>query len=117
MARTVFISGCNRGIGREAVKLFAAQGDNLICCIRRENEEFAEFTAGLRTRYGVEIECICCDMADEESIKAAVSPLVKAKRRVDVLINNAGIATGGLLQMTAMKQIRDVFQVNFFSHV
>ena len=117
MARTVFISGCNRGIGREAVRLFAEQGDNLICCIRKENEEFKAFTANLCTKHGVEIECIYCDMPDEASIKAAVQPLLKAKRQIDVLVNNAGVATGGFLQMTSMQQVRDVFQINFFSHV
>ena len=117
MARTVFISGCNRGIGREAVRLFAEQGDNLICCIRKENEEFKAFTANLCAKYGVEIECIYCDMTDETSIKSAIQPLLKSKRQIDVLINNAGIATGGFLQMTSMQQVRDVFQINFFSHV
>lgn len=117
MARTIFISGCNRGIGREAVRLFAEQGDNLICCIRKENEEFNTLTKELREKHRVEIECIYCDMTDEASIKAAIQPLLKAKSQIDVLINNAGIATGGFLQMTSMQQIRDVFQINFFSHV
>lgn len=117
MARTVFISGCNRGIGSEALKLFAEQGDNLICCIRKENDEFNTLTTELREKYKVKIECIYCDMTDEKSIKAAIHPLLKAKRQIDVLINNAGIATGGFLQMTSMHQIRDVFQINFFSHV
>lgn len=111
------ITGCNRGIGREAVRLFAENGNNLICCIRKENSDFEQFISGLRSRYGVKIETLYFDMSDESAIKNTLQPLLKEKRQIDVLINNAGVATGGLLQMTSMTQLREVFQINFFSQV
>ncbi len=111
------ITGCNRGIGREAVRLFAENGNNLICCIRKENTDFEQFISGLRSRYGVKIETLYFDMSDESAIKNTLQPLLKEKRQIDVLINNAGVATGGLLQMTSMTQLREVFQINFFSQV
>jgi len=115
--KTVMITGCNRGIGREAVRLFAENGNNLICCIRKENSDFEQFISGLRSRYGVKIETLYFDMSDESAIKNTLQPLLKEKRQIDVLINNAGVATGGLLQMTSMTQLREVFQINFFSQV
>lgn len=115
--KTVMITGCNRGIGREAVRLFAENGNNLICCIRKENSDFEQFISGLRSRYGVKIETLYFDMSDELAIKNTLQPLLKEKRQIDVLINNAGVATGGLLQMTSMTQLREVFQINFFSQV
>ena len=115
--KTVMITGCNRGIGREAVRLFAENGNNLICCIRKENSDFEQFVSGLRSKYGVKIETLYFDMSDESAIKNTLQPLLKEKRQIDVLINNAGVATGGLLQMTSMTQLREVFQINFFSQV
>lgn len=115
--KTVMITGCNRGIGREAVRLFAENGNNLICCIRKENSDFEQFISGLRSKYGVKIETLYFDMSDESAIKNTLQPLLKEKRQIDVLINNAGVATGGLLQMTSMTQLREVFQINFFSQV
>ena len=115
--KTVLITGCNRGIGKAAVALFAEQGYDLICCIRQENEAFSAFVAELRERFGVSVDILCFDMSDEEAIKEGLKPLLKEKRQIDVLINNAGIATGGLLQMTSMKQLKEVFQINYFSHV
>jgi 3-oxoacyl-[acyl-carrier protein] reductase len=56
-------------------------------------------------------------MSDESAIKNTLQPLLKEKRQIDVLINNAGVATGGLLRMTSMTQLREVFQINFFSQV
>ena len=115
--KTVLITGCNRGIGKEAVRLFAEHGYNLICCIRKENEEFSTFVSELKGLYGIETDILYFDMTDEDSIKDALKPILKERRQIDVLINNAGIATGGFLQMTSMKQLKEVFQINYFSHV
>ncbi len=115
--KTVLITGCNRGIGKEAVRLFAEKGYNLICCIRKENEEFSAYVEGLRGQHGIKADILYFDMTDEESIKEALKPIIKERRQIDVLINNAGIATGGFLQMTSMKQLKEVFQINYFSHV
>ena len=116
-SKTVMITGCNRGIGKEAVCLFAEHGYNLICCIRKENEDFSALVSELKDRSQVNVEILYFDMTDEESIKEALKPVLKERRQIDVLINNAGIATGGFLQMTSMKQLKEVFQINYFSHV
>ena len=115
--KTVMITGCNRGIGKEAVRLFAERGYNLICCIRKENEEFSAFISELKENNKIDADILYFDMTDEDSIKEALKPILKDRRRIDVLINNAGIATGGFLQMTSMKQLKEVFQINYFSHV
>ena len=115
--RTVLITGCNRGIGKEAVRLFAVNGYNLICCIRKENEEFSAFISEMKASYQIDVDILYFDMTDEDSIKEALKPILKEKRQIDVLVNNAGIATGGFLQMTSMKQLKEVFQINYFSHV
>lgn len=117
MAKTVLITGCNRGIGREAVKVFAEHGYNLICCIRQPNDEFASYIAELSEKHAVAIDLLCFDMADESAIKTALTPLIKSNRKIDVLVNNAGIASGGLLHMTSMAKLKEVFQINFFSQV
>lgn len=115
--KTVLITGCNRGIGKEAVRLFAENGANLICCIRKENPDFTRFTEALEKISGVRIEILYFDMTDDADIRNAIQPLLKSKRQIDVLINNAGVATGGLMQMTSIDRIKEVFQINFFSHV
>ncbi len=117
IGKTVMITGCNRGIGKVAVEKFAAYGADVICCIRRSNDEFTEFAHKLQEKYNTKITELYFDMSDEDSIKEALKPLLKEKRQIDVLINNAGVATGGLLSMTSMTELHDVFQINFFSQV
>lgn len=115
--KTVMITGCNRGIGKKAVELFAKSGANIICCIRKESADFLNFIDNLVNEVNVSINVIYFDMADEEAIKESLYNLLKQKPNIDILINNAGVATGGLLQMTSMKQLKDIFQINFFSQV
>lgn len=70
---------------------------------------------GLEKAYQERITCVYFDLTDEQSIKAAVKQFMKDKVKIDILVNNAGIAHGGLLQMTSMKEVRSVFEVNFFA--
>lgn len=115
--KTALITGCNRGIGKATVEKFAQEGANIICAIRKENPDFKEFTDGLSAQYGVTIEHVYFDLADEASIKDMMKTLSKEKREIDILVNNAGIPAGGFLLMSSLTKIKEVMQVNFFSQV
>lgn len=115
--KTALITGCNRGIGKATVEVFAAEGANIICAIRKENPEFKEFTDSLESKYGVSIEHRYFDLSNEESIKALVKGLTQEKHVIDILVNNAGMPAGGMLLMTSIQKIKEVFQVNYFSQV
>ena len=45
------ITGCNRGIGKEIVKVFAENGSNIWACVRKENESFTEFINDLERKH------------------------------------------------------------------
>ena len=115
--KTVLITGCNRGIGKAMLTAFAEAGAKVIACTRKEDESFTQYCQELTTKTGSEIIQYHFDLTDEESIKAFISAFYKTKQRVDVLINNAGVVTKGLLQMTPIQKIKDVFQINFFAQV
>lgn len=111
------ITGSNRGIGRNIVEKFAANGANIWACARRTSSEFEQDMQDLAERYQVTIEPVYFDLNAEDEIKQAVSMIRKTKRPVDVLVNNAGMPYGALLQMTPLKDLKEVFQVNYFSQV
>lgn len=115
--KTALITGCNRGIGKETLRQLIINGADVVCLIRKENPDFNAFAMPLAEENGVKIITMSADFSDEESVKNAVRTLIKDKTRIDILINNAGVATGGLLQMTSMATLHDVFQINFFSQV
>lgn len=115
--KTALITGSNRGIGKAIVEKFASEGANIICAIRKERPDVKSYTDELSAKYGVAIDHIYFDLADEDSIKSAIRVLSKQKRTIDILINNAGIPAGGFLLMTSMTKVKEVFQINFFSQI
>ena len=115
--KVVLITGCNRGIGKAMLETFSAQGCNIIACLRQKNEEFDMLCEEIIQRNGTMITKYYFDMMDEDSIKSTITQIFKSKQRIDIMINNAGVVTKGLLQMTTMKQLHEIFQVNFFAHV
>ena len=115
--KTVFITGTNRGLGKAFVETFAANGANVIAHARKETSEFREFLNDAAQKNGVTITPVFFDMTDSAAMKDAVRSIVVAKTPVNILVNSAGVAHGGLFQMTSMEKIREVFAVNLFAHM
>jgi 3-oxoacyl-[acyl-carrier protein] reductase len=113
--KNAIITGSNRGIGRAIVEAFAQNGACIWAHARRNTPEFLADMAGIAADYDVDIWPVFFDVTDGDAMKAAVKEIVSSERPVHVLVNNAGVAHGGLFQMTSMSTIREVFDVNFFS--
>lgn len=115
--KTVLVTGSNRGIGKSIVEKFVEEGANIIACARKETPEFLEFISNLSQKYNVQIDTLYFELLDENSIKEAIKALYSKKTKIDVLVNNAGVVSMKLLQMTSMDELKDIFQINFFAQV
>jgi 3-oxoacyl-[acyl-carrier protein] reductase len=114
--KIVVVTGANRGIGLAIAKTFAAQGARVLACMRQVSDQaLAEFAVDVGPG---QVQAVALDLADEASIKAAIMEIAQLTgNRVDVLVNNAGTASGGLFQMTPIAEMRRVFDVNFFGQI
>jgi NAD(P)-dependent dehydrogenase (short-subunit alcohol dehydrogenase family) len=54
------------------------------------------------------------DIRDASSVTKGVSHILKKEGRIDVVVNNAGIATAGAIEEVAMKEVQNQFETNFF---
>jgi 3-oxoacyl-[acyl-carrier protein] reductase len=115
--KTILITGANRGIGRVTAEAFARVGACLIVHSRSPTPAFADDMLDLAARYNVTIERVVFDMTDTAAMKAEINAILPPKRQIDVLVNNAGVAHGGLFQMTPLTDVRSVFDVNFFAQL
>ena len=115
--KTVLITGSNRGIGKTAVEAFFRQGANVIACARKQNDEFECFLNSLKSTEKNWIRPLYFDLAKEEEIKEGLKELIKEKVRLDILVNNAGVPYGGLMMMTPISKLREVFEINYFSQI
>jgi len=113
--KNIVVTGSNRGIGKAIVYKLAAEGANIWACARNKSEEFEEEIKSLSSKSGVIIEPVYFDLMNEGDVKDAVKGIVKSKRPIDGLVNNAGKASYNKLQLIKIEDIREIFDNNYFS--
>ena len=111
----IIITGANRGIGKTMVEVFAAKSHNVWACARKQNLEFEEQLRNLSNQHNVWVKPVYFEMTDEESLKEGLNSIFADKQPIDVLVNNAGISTVGLLSQTKVEEVKRLFDVNYFS--
>ena len=90
MAKTAFITGATSGFGKAAVRRFVAAGWHVIGTGRR-----ADRLQALVDELGADkMHAACFDISDSDALNAAVSALPDPFKKIDLLVNNAGLALG-----------------------
>ena len=115
--KVAVITGANRGIGKCITETFAANGADIIACMRVVSPETEKWIKYLELKFNVSVNCVKLDLENEESIKKTIQEIFSISKRIDVLVNNAGIANGALFQMTPISELRRIFEINFFSQI
>lgn len=111
------ITGCLKGIGYEALQLFARNGADILACCQHEDAAFEEKRQKLVSETGVSITPYYFDLSNPEKISAAMKKIAADKRRVDVLLNVAGMTLDSLFQMTSIASMKRVFEIDFFAQM
>lgn len=102
MNQIILITGSRKGIGRQLTEHFLALGKNVIGCSRSETDLRHE----LYTHF-------CLDVTDEAAVKQMFSQVRQKFERLDVLINNAGIASMNHFLLTPSITVEKLFSTNF----
>ena len=114
--KNAVITGCNRGIGKAILEIFASEGANVWALVRTERPDFTAFVEELEHKYGVWIQPVYAELTDEKAVQDAVRKIRGTKVSVDILVNNAGIiGENYLFQMTPLAEMRKVMEANFFA--
>lgn len=120
MGRTVVITGTNRGIGNAILKRFAKEDDVLILAhARKETEDFLSDITAIKDNHPcIDIVPFYCDLTDQEQVKNSFGNITKLYKKIDVLVNNAGIVmpSQSFLMMDD-HTLRTSFEINFFAQV
>ncbi len=98
--KVVLVTGGAKGIGEAITRAFAAEG--AIACILGRNPGEAEQLVAELAAKGQKADAFQCEMTDEAAVKSVVAAILAKYRRIDCVVNNAGVNDGvGLRQPVA----------------
>ncbi|MEX8548988.1 MAG: SDR family NAD(P)-dependent oxidoreductase [Mucilaginibacter sp.] len=93
MNKIALITGASSGIGEACAHVFAREGFNLILTGRRA-EKLEKLANALNIQYNTEVAVANFDIRNKASVTQNLEQLPEAWKKVDVLINNAGLSKG-----------------------
>jgi NADP-dependent 3-hydroxy acid dehydrogenase YdfG len=92
-SKIALITGATSGIGAACARTFAQQGYNLVLVARRA-ALLEDITKELQDEHHVEVKSLVADVREKQSIMETLESLPEEWKKVDVLINNAGLSQG-----------------------
>ena len=108
--RVAIVTGASNGIGRAIAETFAAEGAKTVLVARRA-ELLDEVAAGIEANGGTALP-VPTDLTKEEQVAALFDRALKIYGRLDVLVNNAGIATHMNTEDMPLKYWQDALDIN-----
>ena len=110
-SKTVLITGASTGFGRDTAETLTREGHRVFASFRDIAGRNKSHADALRAK---DIKVVELDVINNSSVESAVGNVLSQAGRIDVLINNAGIASAGVSEAFTPEQIRDLFEVNVF---
>lgn len=111
--KVVWITGASRGIGRAVALACAAEGAVTVLTARHK-DHLSETAASIIEAGGRQPLLLNYDITDLQAVGNAFQRVFRETKRLDGLVNNAGIMQDALLGMITAEQVEDTFAVNVF---
>lgn len=114
--RVILITGSSSGIGKEAAIKFATEGAHVVVNCRTNIDEGEKVAKEIK-QLGRKALCIKADVSDSNQVKRLFQESEEYFGTVDILINNAGLATPKPFYDITRKDLIREFEENFFSMI
>lgn len=111
MNKTVLVTGAGTGIGAATAIMFAKNGYNVIIHYNKSYEEALKVDEECK-KYGIDTLLVKADIANEIEIKEMIDKILIKYSKIDVLINNAGIAIDTLFSDKTKENFMKTLEVN-----
>jgi len=111
----VVITGGSSGFGLLAALEFARGGHGVYATMR-DPSRAGDLLQATRAE-DLAVRVVELNVTDDASVRAAITQVIEAEGRIDVLVNNAGIAPVGSVETMPDSLIRETFETNFFGSI
>ena len=112
MSKVVLVTGSSSGFGELTTHSLSKAGYTVYATMRNVSGKNSAKAAELGALNGVNI--LDLDVTDQNSIESAVNTILSKEEKIDVLVNNAGIGSGGYTEPFSATEFQKVFDVNVF---
>lgn len=115
MSKTIVITGCSTGFGRDAALRFAQRGDRVYATMRRTKTRNAAHASALLAQAKAEqldLRMLELDVTDTASVDAAAAVVLRESGAPDVVINNAGVMYVGVTEAFDAREFTAQLDVN-----
>ena len=111
--RTAVLTGAASGIGEQLAHNLAARGSDLVL-VDRDAGRLEGVAGAIRSSYrGRSVQTLVADLGDRAQVLTAAREIRERHPAIGLLINNAGIALGGMFEHLTMDEFESVIDVNF----
>lgn len=117
MIKTVFISGASGYLGIKLIKFFLKKKFKIICTTRSKLKNKNNELTKLYKLNLEHMKIYNVDFENEGNLKELITKLNKKKVCIDIMINNAASAFGSTVELTSIKKLKEIYQINFFSQI
>jgi short-subunit dehydrogenase len=114
--KIVIITGASSGIGKSLAYELASRGANLVLAAR-QYVTLCEIAQELELQYNIKAIAVQCDVSVEAECEHLVKQAMLTFNKIDILINNAGIAMRALFKDADVKVLKILMDVNFWGTV
>ena len=112
MAKTILITGASSGFGRLTAETLSNSGHKVFAGFHSLDGPKKQVASELNAK---NIDILRLDVTDQTSIDSAITQLLeKSNNQLDVVVNNAGMASMGISESFTPEQLRNLFEVNVF---
>ena len=118
--KVILITGASTGFGRVGAEVLARRGHTVFATMRDpggRNAPHREALEALAARDGLPLQVCELDVTNQSPVDSAVQKILDRAGRIDVAINNAGIAAIGVTEAYTPAQFQQLFEVNVFGPV
>lgn len=110
--KVVLVTGSSLGIGKATILKFASNGYNVVINYLHHQKEANKLKEEIIKKFKVKVLTIKCDISSESEIKKMFKLIIKAFGKIDVLVNNAGIALDNDFDLKTKNDFMKTLEVN-----